>query len=75
MSKPGVASTAPVAMCDTKGRVLAESPRPQVFFLAGAFGLARQYEMITEGKVLSHVHVFQDENAALEWLNSSSMNA
>jgi len=42
MSKPGVASTAPVAMCDTKGRVLAESQRPQVFFLAGAFGLARQ---------------------------------
>lgn len=32
------------------------------------FGLARQYEMITEGEVLSHVHVFLKEENALKWL-------
>jgi len=36
------------------------------------FGLARQYEMITEGKVLSHIRVFLDENKALEWLTETS---
>lgn len=44
-------------------------------FLMGSprdFGFARQYEMITEGKVLSEVRVFQEETQALEWLASHS---
>jgi hypothetical protein len=36
------------------------------------FGLARQYEMVTDGKVLSKVRVFLDENEALEWLTATS---
>lgn len=37
------------------------------------FGLARQYEMVTEGKVLSKVHVFLDEVKTLNWLSDLSI--
>lgn len=39
------------------------------------FGFARQYEMITEGKVSSLVCVFLDEDKALAWLTSDAMSA
>ncbi len=38
------------------------------------FGFARQYEMISDGKVLSEVCVFLDENKALEWLTETSIS-
>ena len=34
------------------------------------YGLARQYELITEEKVNSKMMVFSDEREALEWLQS-----
>lgn len=39
------------------------------------FGFARQYEMITEGRVLSNVRVFLDEDECLQWLTSDRMSA
>ena len=48
-----------------KMALLMKSPRD--------FGFARQYEMITEDKVSSQVHVFLDENRALAWLDASSV--
>jgi hypothetical protein len=39
------------------------------------FGFARQYEMITEGKVLSQVCVFLDVDKAIAWLTSDAMSA
>jgi len=47
-------------------------------FLMGTprdFGFARQYEMITEGKVLSEVCVFLEEEKALRWLRHDAMSA
>lgn len=37
------------------------------------FGLARQYEMLTEGRVLSKICVFMHEDKALEWLTSETI--
>ena len=37
------------------------------------FGLARQYEMVSEGKILSQIYVFLDEHRAHEWLTSISI--
>ena len=39
------------------------------------FGFARQYEMITEDKVLSEVCVFLEEGKALRWLLRDAMSA
>lgn len=38
------------------------------------FGLARQYEMITEGKVLSEIRVFLNEEKAIEWVTYGSID-
>jgi len=38
------------------------------------FGLARQYEMVTEGRVLSQIRVFLNEDKAIEWLTSGIIN-
>lgn len=39
------------------------------------FGFARQYEMVTEGRVLSQIFVFLDEDKALEWITAGAMSA
>jgi hypothetical protein len=35
------------------------------------FGLARQFELVTEAMILSEVMVFLDEREALDWLTSN----
>ena len=47
---------------DGKMALLMGSPRD--------FGIARQFEMLTEGKILSQVHVFLNETEAVSWLTA-----
>jgi len=35
----------------------------------GDFGLGRQYEILTDGRVSARIHVFVDEETATRWLS------